>query len=465
MEEKLYFPKNFLWGGATSCPQIEGSFNKPHKSVFDYWSSIEPEKFFDGVGSDVTSDFYHRYKEDIKLIKSIGLNSFRTSIQWSRLIKNLETGEVDEENVLFYHNVIDEILDNGLIPIINLHHFDLPVELYEKYGGWESRKVVDMFVLFAKKCFELYGDKVKYWTTFNEPIVVVEGQYLYKMHYPCLVDGEKAVQVLYNLNLASAKAIREFRQGGFDKYGSKIGIILNLTPTYPRSDSKEDLEASEIADEFFNKSFLEPDTKGHFSKKFIEFLEKHNVLFKQEKEDNKIFKENIVDFLGINYYFPRRIQAKESVIEDDKFFPDNYFDYYDMPNKRMNPYRGWEIYPNAIYDIAMNIKENYNNIPWYISENGMGVENEARFLDDSGVIQDDYRIEFYEEHLKYLSDAIKDGANCFGFHCWTPIDCWSWCNAYKNRYGYISVDLETQKRTIKKSGYWIKNFIEKQNNN
>lgn len=133
-----------------------------------------------------------------------------------------------------------------------------------------------------------------------------------------------------------------------------------------------------------------------------------------------------------------------------------------MPNKRMNPYRGWEIYPKAMYDIAINIKENYNNIPWYISENGMGVENEERFLDENGMIQDDYRIEFYEEHLKFLSDGIKEGSNCFGFHCWTPIDCWSWCNAYKNRYGYISVDLKTQKRSFKKSANWVKDFINNQ---
>lgn len=459
MKEKMYFPKNFLWGGATSGPQIEGSFEKPHKNVFDYWYEIEPDKFFNKVGPNVTSDFYHNFKEDLKLLKNIGLNSFRTSIQWSRLIKNFETGEVDEKNAKFYSDVIDEIIKNDMTPIINLHHFDLPVELYEKYNGWENRKVLDMFETFAKKCFELYGDKVKYWTTFNEPIVVVEGQYLYKFHYPCVVDGKRAMQVLYNLNIASAKAIKQFKKSDCFKNGGKIGIILNLTPTYSRSNSEEDIKASNIADDIFNKSFLEPATKGKFTKSLIDLLKENNVFWDSESGDDELLKENTVDFLGINYYFPRRIKAKETPIENEQWLPDNHFDYYDMPNKRMNPYRGWEIYPKAIYDIAINIKENYNNIPWYISENGMGVENEERFLDENGIIQDDYRIEFYEEHLKFLSDGIKDGSNCFGFHCWTPIDCWSWCNAYKNRYGYISVDLETQKRTIKKSGNWIKQFI------
>ncbi len=460
MNKDFCFPKNFLWGGATSGPQSEGDFEKIHKNVFDYWYEIEPDKFFNNVGPKITSDFYHRYKEDIKLLKKIGLNSFRTSIQWSRLIKNFETGEIDPQNAQFYSDVIDEIIKNDMTPIINLHHFDLPVDLYNKYKGWENRKVLDMFETFAKKCFELYGDRVKYWTTFNEPIVVVEGQYLYKFHYPCIVNGKKAMQVLYNLNIASAKAIKQFRESDCYKNGGKIGIILNLTPTYPKSDLEEDVKAAKIADDLFNKSFLEPATKGRFTKSFLDFLNDNDVMWACELEDEQLLLNNTVDFLGINYYFPRRIKAKETDVKGVDWMPDNHFDYYDMPNKRMNIYRGWEIYPQAIYDVAMNIKENYNNIPWYISENGMGVEDELRFLDENCVIQDDYRIEFYEEHLKYLSDAIKDGSNCFGFHCWTPIDCWSWCNAYKNRYGYISVDLKTQERRIKKSGYWIKQFIE-----
>ena len=133
-----------------------------------------------------------------------------------------------------------------------------------------------------------------------------------------------------------------------------------------------------------------------------------------------------------------------------------YFDRYDMPNKRMNPYRGWEIYPKCLYDISINIKENYNNIPWYVSENGMGVKGEEAYVNKNGMIEDDYRIEFIQEHLYYLSKGIEEGSNCFGYHLWTPIDCWSWCNAYRNRYGYISLDLNTGKKTIKKSGLWIK---------
>ena len=457
MDKKYIFPENFWWGSATSGPQSEGSFNKPHKSVFDYWYEIEPEIFFDRVGPEVTSNFYNSYKEDLAMLKEIGLNSFRTSIQWTRLIKDLETGEPDEDGIRFYNDVIDETIKNGMIPVMNLHHFDLPVELYDKYGGWESKHVVELFVKFAETAFKLFGDRVKYWTTFNEPMVVVEGEYLYEFHYPKIVDGRKAMQVLYNINLASAKAIKKYRELGCNKDGGKIGIVLNLTPAYPRSNSDEDLKAAKIADTIFNYSFLDPAVKGEFPSLLIELLDKDNVLWESTEEELEIIKQNTIDFLGVNYYQPRRVMAKEvEVDKSEPWMPNKYFDYYDMPNKRMNPYRGWEIYPQAMYDIAINIRDNYNNIPWYISENGMGVEGEEKYKDENGEIQDDYRIEFFEEHLQYLHKGIQEGSNCFGFHSWTPIDCWSWSNAYKNRYGYIGLDLDTQTKKIKKSGKWIK---------
>lgn len=457
MTVQYKFPENFWWGSATSGPQSEGDFNKAHKSVFDYWYEIEPEAFFDRVGPNVASNFYNSYKEDLKKLKEIGLNSLRTSIQWTRLIKDLETGEPDEDAIRFYNDVIDETIKNGMIPVMNLHHFDIPVELYDKYGGWESKHVVDLFVKFAETAFKLFSDRVKHWTTFNEPIVVVEGEYLYEFHYPKVVDGKKAMQVLYNINLASAKAISKYRELGCHNEGGKIGIILNLTPAYPRSNSEADLYASKVADSIFNNSFLDPAVKGKFPELLVKLLKEDGVLWESTEEEMRIIKENTIDFLGVNYYQPRRVKAKEGQFYNSRgWMPDKYFDYYDMPNKRMNPYRGWEIYPQSMYDIAINIRDNYDNIPWYISENGMGVEGEEIYINEDGVIDDDYRIEFFEEHLSYLHKGIVEGSNCFGFHSWTPIDCWSWTNAYKNRYGFVAVDLATQEKTIKKSGRWIK---------
>ena len=223
---KVEFPKDFWWGAATSGPQSEGRFNKQHANVFDHWYEIEPEAFYDQVGPDTASNFYNSYKQDITMMKEIGFNSFRTSIQWSRLIDDLEEGSVNKDAVRFYNAVIDECLAQGIRPVINLLHFDLPVELQKKYGGWESKHVVDLFAKFASQCFRLFGDRVEDWFTFNEPLVIVDGAYLYQFHYPNIVDGKKAVQVAYNISLASAKAIAAYREINTNPDG-RIGIILN----------------------------------------------------------------------------------------------------------------------------------------------------------------------------------------------------------------------------------------------
>lgn len=458
--KKLVFPDQFWWGGATSGIQSEGAFFKQHKNMFDYWYEINPDAFYDSVGPGVTSNFYYTYKEDIALMASLGLNSARTSIQWSRLIDDFETASVNQDAVDFYNKVIDEFVKHNITLVLNLHHFDLPMELYEKYGGWESAHVADLYAKYAKTAFELFGDRVKYWTTFNEPIVNIEGGYLYQFHYPLLVDGAKACKVMYNINLASAKAIEAFRKTSCCQSGGKIGIVLNLTPAYPRNpDDPEDVKAAQFSDTFFNYSFLDPAVKGCFPKLLLQYLEQEGVLWPYNENEIELIKNNTVDFLGVNYYFPRRVKKRENAHSYTGFMPDKFFEEYDMPGKRMNPYRGWEIYPGAVYDIAKIIQDKYGNIPWYIAENGMGVQNEERFKNEEGMIEDDYRIEFYKEHLFHLHRAIEEGANCFGYHVWTPFDCWSFINAYKNRYGLISVDLATQKRTVKKSGYWMSKVV------
>lgn len=457
----LTFPKDFWWGAATSGPQSEGRFQKKHANMFDHWYDIEPEVFYDRVGPDMASNFYNSYREDIALMKQTGLNSLRTSIQWTRLIKDLETNEVDPVGVAFYNNVIDEFLSQNIRPIFNLHHFDLPVELYHKYGGWESKKVVDLFVGFAEQCFALFGDRVKDWVTHNEPMVVVDGEYLFQFHYPKLVDGKKAVQVAYNLNLASAKVMAKFREMGQPQAGGWIGTVLNLTPTYAASDAEADQEAARIAELWNNKMFLDPAIKGEFPVELLELLTKDGVLWQSTADELALIKENTVDFIGVNFYHPNRVKTPDIAPNSvGAWMPDRYYDAYQMPGRRMNIDKGWEIYPKAVYDIAINIRDNYGNLPWFVSENGMGVSREERFMDEKGQILDDYRIEFIKEHLQWLHKGIEEGSNCFGYHLWTPIDCWSWSNAYRNRYGLIANDIHTQIKTIKKSGEWFKTLAE-----
>jgi len=457
---KYKFPDNFFWGSAASGPQTEGAATvggrKP--SIWDYWYETEPERFHNDVGPQNTSNWYNQYKEDIQLMKQTGHNSFRTSIQWSRLIPD-GVGEVNQDAVDFYNRIIDEMIANGIEPFMNLYHFDMPMSMQEK-GGWESREVVDAYVAFAKAAFENFGDRVKFWATHNEPIVPVEAGYMYDFHYPNIIDFKRAVQVAYHSVLSHALAVKAYRSLNLD---GKIGVILNLTPSYPRStENPEDVKAAHIADLFFNRSFLDPVCKGEFPAELVEILAKHDMLPVATSEDLAEIKNNIMDMLGVNYYQPRRVKAKETPADpNEPFMPEFYFDNYEMPGRKMNVHRGWEIYEKAIYDMAIDIRDNYGNIPFWISENGMGVEGEAKFRNGEGSIDDDYRIEFIQDHLKWLHKAIDEGANCFGYHLWTCMDNWSWTNAYKNRYGLIEVDIyDNYKRRVKKSGNWYKKLSE-----
>ncbi|MST79929.1 glycoside hydrolase family 1 protein [Lactobacillus equicursoris] len=452
----MKFPENFAWGAATSGPQSEGRFNKRHRNVFDYWYDTDPQAFYAGVGPDTASNFYNDYQKDLPLMREAGIKNLRTSIQWSRLIDDFETATVDPDGAKFYSDMIDCMIANGITPYINLCHFDMPYELQKKYGGWESKHVTDLFAKFADKAYELYGDRVKHWFTFNEPKVILDGGYLYKFHYPLKVDGPLSVQVAYNINLASAKAIQKFR-ARFKGDDHTIGIILNLTPAYARSESEGDQKAAEFANLWCVDLWLDAAIKGVFPEKLTKILAKDGVLWEATDEELALIKANTIDLLGVNYYQPMRVQEPAISPESlQDWMPDIYFDNYEMPGRVMNVDKGWEIYPKAIYDIAINIRDNYGNVPWFVSENGMGVSREEQFMDENGVVQDDYRINFIRNHLKWLHQGIEEGSNCKGYFLWTAIDCWSWMNAYRNRYGLIRDDIHTQKKTLKKSAYWYR---------
>ncbi|MEQ9763141.1 glycoside hydrolase family 1 protein [Streptococcus sp. ZJ151] len=453
MTQTYQFPEGFLWGTSTSGPQSEGSIEGDGKGMnnWDYWYSIAPEKFHDGIGPSQTSTFYQHYKEDIGLLKETGQTVFRPSIQWARLIPD-GTGKVNEKALAFYRDVFKSIKDIGVKPIVNLYHFDLPYALQEK-GGWENKETVYAYEAYARRCFELFGDLVDTWITFNEPIVPVECGYMNDLHYPCKVDPKAAVAVAYHTQLASSLAVKACHDVNASH---KISIVLNLTPAYPRSESEEDRKAAHIAELFQTKSFLDPSVLGTYPEDLVEIIRKHELMPEVTSEEIDIIRQHTVDFLGVNYYQPMRVKAPEKHIASDEAFSlDLYFEHYDMPGKKINPHRGWEIYEQGIYDIAMTIRDHYGNIDWLVTENGMGVEGEEKFLKD-GVIQDDYRIAFIKDHLIELHKAIEQGANCKGYMLWTFIDCWSWLNAYKNRYGLVSLNLETQERRLKKSGYWFK---------
>lgn len=333
------FPENFWWGSACSALQTEGDSLNGGKSqtTWDVWFDRQPGRFHQGVGPANTSTFYQHWKQDIALLKQLKHNSFRTSISWSRLIPD-GTGDVNPQAVDFYNNVIDELLAQGITPFITLFHFDMPMVMQEK-GGWENRDVVEAFGRYAQTCFTLFGNRVKHWFTFNEPIVPVEGGYLYDFHYPNVVDFKRAATVAYHTVLAHSTAVRAYHAGSYD---GEIGVILNLTPSYPRSQHPADVKAAHHADLLFNRSFLDPVLKGEYPADLIELLKEYDQLPACQPGDSQLIADGKIDLLGINYYQPRRVKCRDTAVNPDApFMPEWLFDYYEMPGRKMNPYRGW----------------------------------------------------------------------------------------------------------------------------
>ncbi|AAT75784.1 beta-glucosidase [Mesoplasma florum L1] len=448
----LKFPKNFHIGASMSAMQTEGKgITEIGDLTFDAYFKENPELFYHGVGPDLTSDITRHYKDDIEKFKYIGLDSVRTGFSWARLFP--DGINLNKEAVKFYHDYIDEYLKNDIEIIMTLFHFDMPLWAHE-LGGWESREVIEKFISYCEFVFKEYGSKINYFVTFNEPLVPVFEGYVGKMHYPAKDSPKEAVAQAYGIFLAHAKAVKLFKELKID---SKIGVVYNWNFTFPFSDSAEDKISAEIYDAYVNRGPLNIMYNGNINPIIIKTLEEYNITPFHTSEEIEIIKQTEIDFLGVNYYFPCRVKTNENV--KNRWALDQM--HIEIPaDAKINPFRGWEIYPEGLYDISIAIKKELNNIPWYIAENGMGVENEDRFRNENGQIDDDYRIEFLETHMSELKRGLDAGSNCFGYHIWAAIDCWSFRNAYKNRYGLIEVDLKDQSRKFKKSAYWYKELIE-----
>ncbi len=457
MNKKTFkFPNDFYWGSAASAEQIEpnGLEQQGNKSetiwaeAFKQTSRFHNNKF-------AVNNFYKRYKEDLDLAKGLNFNSLRLSISWSRLVP--DGVNVDPEAVKYYRDMIEYANKNGIEIFMGLFHFDMPVWAKE-LGGWTSNEVVEKFVNYAKIAFEELGDIVSKWATFNEPIVLVEGQYWDDFHPPFNLDFRQGIVAMLNIGKAHALSVKAFRESRID---TEIGVILNVQPAIPRSQNKADLEAARRSDLIQWRCYAESFVKGKFPQELVDLLKEYNLwIDKDINEFNEIFKDSKVDFLGINYYHPSRVKAPDYTPNFDENISairpwTHFFNDYEMPGRRMNPYRGWEINPVNIYDVLKTVQTEFNNIKCFIAENGMGVENEERYM-ENGMIVDNYRIDFHSEHLYWVHKAIEEGSNCVGYHMWTYIDNWSWLNAYKNRYGVISLNIENGDRTEKLSAGWMR---------
>lgn len=455
--KQIAIPQDFILGAAASAWQTEGwSGKKPGQdSWIDLWYKNDRHVWHNGYGPAVATDFINRFREDVTLMKQAGLTHYRTSINWSRFLTDYENATVDEEYAAYYDALFDEMHRQGIEPMICLEHYELPGVLLDTYGGWASKHVVELFVRYAEKVFARYHGKVTRWFTFNEPIVVQTRVYLDALRWPYEQNTGTWMQWNHHKVLATAKVVKLFREKG---HRGSVGCILNPEVTYPRSRAPHDVRAAEMYDLFYNRLFLDPLVHGRYPAELFTLLEQHQVEWEYTANELALIADNTVDELGINLYYPHRVKAPSRAWHPDTpFHPAYYYEPFELPGRRMNRSRGWEIYPRIIYDMAMRIKKDYCNIDWFVAESGMGVENEAQFRNRDGIIDDTYRIDFISEHLYYTLLAREEGANCHGYMLWAFTDNVSPMNAFKNRYGLIEIDLDNQRaRRAKKSASWFR---------
>ncbi|SHF78229.1 broad-specificity cellobiase [Caldanaerobius fijiensis DSM 17918] len=434
------FPDDFVWGTATAAYQIEGAANEDGRgeSIWDRFSHI-PGNVWNNQNGDVACDHYHRYKEDVQILKEMGVKGYRFSISWPRVIPD-GTGKINQKGVDFYNNLIDELLRQGIQPFVTLYHWDLPQALQDR-GGWTNRDTTDYFAEYAQQMFKQYGDRVKHWITHNEPWCTSFLGHAIGVHAPGLKDFSAALLAAHNVLLSHGKAVEVFRQMGLD---GKIGITLNLTPSYPASNSADDLQAATISDGFSNRWFLDPVFKGQYPDDMVKVFGTFAKIPEIQESDMKLISSNI-DFLGINYY-------SRSLVKHN---PDAQFGVETLKPEGQYTDMDWEVYPQGLYDLLLRIKKDYGDIDLYITENG------AAFKDvvENDQIDDIDRLNYLKKHFEKAAEAIRDGVKLKGYFVWSLMDNFEWAFGYSKRFGLIYVDYETQRRLWKKSARWYKDVI------
>jgi beta-glucosidase len=437
------FGKDFLWGIAIAAAQNEGAAFTGGKglSVWDQFAKRNG-KIRDAVKPTITCDFYHRYKDDLLLAKALGFSVFRFSIAWSRILPE-GTGRVNKEGLLFYHKLIDEILQLDMIPFVTLYHWDLPQAL-EKEGGWASHQLTRWFSRFVHICSEEFGDKVKHWIVLNEPMGFTSLGYMLGKHAPGKTDFSLFLSAVHNAAMAQAEGGRIVRA---NVKGATIGTTFSCSEVMPFSQSKNDLVAAGRMDILLNRLFIEPSLGMNYPHDDFPLMDKlhlHNKAWKFTERMRFDF-----DFIGIQNYFPVTVKYNSIV---------PYVQATEVKaSSRKVPYTamGWEINAGSFYNILKRFDAYKNVRSIIVSENGAYFKDELK----NGVVNDFERINYFQQYLKALLKAKKDGIKVDGYFAWTLTDNFEWAEGFKARFGLIHIDFETQLRTIKNSGYWWRDFL------
>lgn len=459
---KIYkFPKDFWWGVSITANQSEGAWLEDGRTLSSYDKVFkdDPWRFEDlKHGPDKASDFYHKYKEDIQLAKEMGLNTFRLTISWSRLIPNGMSNGVNPKAINFYRDVFKEIKEAGMEPFVALMCFDTPAYLWVDGGIWDREEIIDEFEYYARQCFKNFGDLVKKWFSAVEAGISIKLGYQQLNHPPYVSDFKRFTQAMFNWFICNAKFVKAYKEAGIK---GDVGTLHVVHTTYPMGSMAEDFEAANIEDMLDRRVYLDVYIKGRIPDDVWSFWEKHNVTPKYTQEDLNLISENTISLLGLNYYSVSRVRAPQFAKNPNAPLNLNHFvEHVQSPAGGRRAF-GREIYEKGLLDALYGIRDEYDNFPCYVSENGVRIVENSPLRNERNEIQDDERIEFTKNHLVMISKAISEGCNCLGYHPFTFMDSWSWVRAYSYKYGFVEVNLNTMERRRKKSFYWYKSVINK----
>ncbi|MBN2338664.1 MAG: beta-glucosidase [Acidobacteria bacterium] len=440
------FPESFLWGAATAAYQIEGAVSEDGRgeSIWDRFSHT-PGKTFQGQTGDVACDHYHRYREDVALMRDLGLRSYRFSVAWPRVMPQ-GSGRVNSPGLDFYERLVDELLDARIVPVATLYHWDLPQPLQDG-GGWQNRDTARYFADYAETVFRRLADRVALWITHNEPWVASFVGHATGEHAPGLRDDRAAVQVSHHLLLSHAEAVRVFAD--YRGSGGAIGITLIQYPCHSYTDRAEDREAARLADGHFNRWFLDPVLTGSYPQDMIEQYDRLGWGPEIRAEDAESIRRASIDFLGVNYYFRRLIRAPGSTA---RLF-ETVEPQADAPGLTA---MGWEIHPEGLYEALIRIHREYPRVPLYVTENGAAFEDRP---DSDGRIRDQERVEYLRGHFLQAHRAMAEGVDLRGYQVWSLYDNFEWAYGYAKRFGIVHVDFHTQDRSWKQSAEWYREVI------
>jgi beta-glucosidase len=435
--EPASFPTSFLWGAATSAYQIEGSpladgAGPSNWHRFCHAAETGPLAQANG---DVACDHYRRWPEDLELMRRLGFKGYRFSLSWSRIFPEGK-GRLNRAGLDFYNRLVDGLLGAGIQPMATLYHWDLPAALDDE-GGWLHPDVAKWFGDYAYEACRALSDRVGLWATLNEPWVVSDEGYLRGTHAPGHRDVREVPRVSHNLLRAHGMGVQACRAAG----GRQVGLVVNLEPKYPVSDRPEDVAATARADAYMNRQFLDPvflgrypaELKGIFGDAWPEFPPEDFDLIRQP-----------LDFLGINYY-------SRSLTRHDGAAPFGQWSSVPHPT-HLRTDMDWEVYPQALTDVLLDVQRRYGAVPIYITENGAAFPDPATA---SGEVLDPLRVDYFRTHLAALAEAMRRGVDVRGYFAWSLLDNFEWAFGYAKRFGIVHVDFRTQKRTPKASANFL----------